>query len=137
MRDVKVLLVSLFILATPIILLNIHIEFLILWFSGLIMAQFYLRLHGYSEHTGGLAESEFDITITHEYNLIIRFFLYPINSHLHLEHHLYPTVPWYNLRKLRAEARLDAEYRTQSEQLTSDGYFFGEKSIVKLVFDLT
>ena len=135
-KDLPALLLCLTLLSSPVLLLQIQWSFLILWFGGLFAAQFFLRLHGYGEHTGDLSDNQFEVTVTHDFMFLTKFFLYPINSHLHLEHHIYPTIPWYNLRELRSEAMKDIEYREGAGRLTSDGYFWGRKSILKLVFGL-
>jgi fatty acid desaturase len=53
-----------------------------------------------------------------------RILLAPYNVGLHLDHHLHPSVPWYNLRKLHAVLLADAEYR-RTAHTTRDGYFRG------------
>ncbi|MFL5814789.1 MAG: fatty acid desaturase family protein [Bdellovibrionia bacterium] len=88
----------------------------------------FLKLQGYGEHTQRSTRVE-DCTLTHELGLPARFFIYPLNSDLHLEHHLYPSVPWYRLRELRSALRHEAT-RADSAGST-DGYFFGRKSILK------
>ncbi len=63
----------------------------------------YQYIRSVSEHFG---ELEYDhlltSTRTFKFNLIERFFLAPHNVGYHLEHHLYPGVPYYNLPKLHA-----------------------------------
>jgi fatty acid desaturase len=57
-----------------------------------------------SQHT--LLEHEFDPilgTRTITTNAVTRFFM--CNENYHLEHHLYPGVPWYNLPKLHQELK--------------------------------
>ena len=47
-----------------------------------------------------------NITIIDNYDIIIPIVTIPIvdfflcNENYHIEHHLYPTVPWYNLKKV-------------------------------------
>jgi fatty acid desaturase len=86
----------------------------IAWAHGLLKLVFYwllpqptflflfLKLQGYGEHTQRATRIE-DCTLSHELGLLTRFFIYPLNSELHLEHHLYPSVPWYRLRGIRRE----------------------------------
>lgn len=60
----------------------------------------FLKLQGYGEHVKRTNKVE-TCTLSHDLGLLIRFFIYPLNSELHLEHHVYPTVPWYRLREFR------------------------------------
>jgi fatty acid desaturase len=60
--------------------------------------------------------------------------LYPINSSYHLEHHLYPQLPWHSLKKFRHWAETNSEYKRLGSKLEAEAYFFGEKSIAKLSF---
>jgi fatty acid desaturase len=86
---------------------------------------FFLKLQGYGEHTRRSTRIE-DCTLSHDLGPLARFFIYPLNSELHLEHHLYPSVPWYRLRALRSALR-----QKVSQASSTDGYFWGRKSILK------
>lgn len=56
----------------------------------------FLKLQGYSEHKKrGLTID--DSTMNHSPGLLRRFFISPLNSHLHKTHHLNPKLPWYEL----------------------------------------
>jgi fatty acid desaturase len=44
----------------------------------------------------------------------------PYNINIHLDHHLYPGVPWYNLRKLHDLLMRNPEYRHEANN--SEGY---------------
>lgn len=85
---------------------------------------FLLKLQGYGEHArrgSSIDES------THylELNWIARFFIYPYNSDLHLEHHLRPALPWYRLRPLHRDLGRDA--KLGASKLRS--YFAGRRSV--------
>lgn len=86
----------------------------------------FLKLQGYGEHTARARRIE-DCTFSHELGLGARFFIYPLNSDLHLEHHLYPSVPWYRLRRLHQ--RLARDGGTDPASLR--GYFFGRTSVLR------
>lgn len=104
----------------------------LLWLGPLFTLTFALiKLHAHGEHYFTPSEDEFKRTLTREYNVFATFFIYPLNSGLHLEHHLYPTVPWYNLRKLKTICMQDPTYRQGAEKVTVTGFFLGEKSIYK------
>jgi fatty acid desaturase len=86
----------------------------------------FLKLQGYGEHSKRQTTIE-DCTYTHELGWLARFFIYPLNSDLHLEHHLYPSVPWYRLRFI---------HKTRSEPISgklSRSYFFGSNSILRTI----
>jgi fatty acid desaturase len=48
-----------------------------------------------------------------------RFFLAPHNVGYHLDHHLFPSVPFYKLRQLHELLMQDSTYRTEAHQNTS------------------
>jgi fatty acid desaturase len=52
-----------------------------------------------------------------------RTLLAPYNVGFHLDHHLHPGVPWYNLRKLHEVLMKDHEYRSTAH--ITQGYFKG------------
>jgi fatty acid desaturase len=90
-----------------------------------------LKLHGYGEHTGAFGPGETERTWVHEYGFLAKFFIYPLNTHLHLEHHLYAGIPWYRLAELRAYLLKNEEFKKSQLAVVSDGYFFGKKSIFR------
>lgn len=76
--------------------------FLLYWivpyFSTFFMIQY---IRSVAEHFGDLAyEDDLTGTRTVKATLLEKFFLAPHNVGYHLEHHLYPGVPFYNLPKL-------------------------------------
>jgi len=68
-------------------------------------------------------------TWVHVFHPVVNFFIYPINSGFHLEHHLFPKVPWYHTRKFRRALLENPEYARRAERVTVDGYFIGERTI--------
>ncbi|MBL0695626.1 fatty acid desaturase [Comamonas sp. JC664] len=76
------------------------------WAIPMLILNTLVNVRGMSQHTF-LAESDHPVrgTRTILSNPVTRFFM--CNENYHLEHHLYPRVPWYNLpalhRALRAE----------------------------------
>ncbi|HXH31160.1 MAG TPA: fatty acid desaturase [Bacteriovoracaceae bacterium] len=105
---------------------------LICWFLPLFTLSFCLiKLHSHGEHYFPTTDNEFERTFTREYNVITNFFIYPLNSGLHLEHHLYPTVPWYNQRKLKTALMQDPTYKIGAERATLSGYFLGKQSSLR------
>ncbi|MCM0606622.1 MAG: fatty acid desaturase [Xanthomonadaceae bacterium] len=66
----------------------------------------FLKLQGYGEHSQRQATIEESTplhSLTGIRGLLIRFFIYPLNSDLHKAHHLNLSVPWHRLRQLEFE----------------------------------
>jgi fatty acid desaturase len=71
-----------------------------LWINTMV------NIRGMSQHT--LLEHEADLirgTRTILTVPLVRFFM--CNENYHLEHHLYPAVPWYHLPRLHQELKSD------------------------------
>ena len=88
--------------------------FLLYWvvpyFTTLLLL---LYLRSVAEHFGGM---EYDHELTSSRTVYPHFweraFIAPHYVKYHLDHHLYPSVPYYNLPKLHALLLADPEYRT-------------------------
>ncbi|MBX2864812.1 MAG: fatty acid desaturase [Leptolyngbyaceae cyanobacterium MAG.088] len=89
-------------LATAILLSPIPPSLLIHgWLIPMVLINTMVNIRGMSQHT--LLEQEADVirgTRTILTNPITRFFM--CNENYHLEHHLYPSVPWYHLPEVHA-----------------------------------
>jgi len=71
------------------------------WVGPMVIINTLVNIRGMSQHT--LLAEESDVihgTRTILGNPVSRFFM--CNENFHLEHHLYPGVPWYNLPRLHA-----------------------------------
>jgi fatty acid desaturase len=85
--------------------------FVLYLLPGLIWGNFVNRIRSMAEH--GL------VPMTHELNstrtvipsLLDRLTIAPLGVSYHLEHHLFPFVPGYNLPRLHAELMRNPEYR--------------------------
>ncbi len=106
--------------------------FLLWFFPGLFILPLMIRLHGYGEHLSGYPESILKSTINHNLNLITRFFIYPISSSNHVVHHLYPSIPWYNLSKAKKLFLKNEESKKLLSNQTIDSFFIGRKSLLRL-----
>lgn len=105
-------------------------EVVILWLLPQVTVMFlFLKLHGYGEHTGATGPTEFERTWVHAFNPVTDFFIYPIYSGYHLEHHFFPRVPWYHMARFRRALMANEEFARRSEQVTVTGYFFGDRTI--------
>jgi fatty acid desaturase len=75
--------------------------FLMLWVvPALVIFPCFFRIRQIAEHHGVPNEHELNATRTVVPNIVERFFISPCNINYHLEHHLFPSVPWYNLPKV-------------------------------------
>jgi len=114
------------------ILFHFWKELLVFWvLTQATLLFFLLKLHGYGEHTGATGPTEFERTWVHAFGPITDFFIYPINSGYHLEHHLFPQVPWFHMRKFRRALLADPEYAARAERVTVTGYFLGARTILR------
>lgn len=115
------------IIVIVLIVFDTSFELVFYWFLPQFTFLFlFLKLQGYGEHGERSVNAE-QSTYFHEFGWLTRFFIYPLNSHLHLEHHLYPSVPWYRLWDLRnSELKL-------GRKLVCKNYFFGNQSVLKKV----
>ena len=80
------------------------------WLIPMVFINTMVNIRGMSQHT--LLEHETDTvkgTRTITTNPVTRFFM--CNENYHLEHHLYPGVPWYNLGRLHSELREELKER--------------------------
>jgi fatty acid desaturase len=122
----------------PVVALAVHFglwrALLFFWFVPFLLAIPVFKTRGYGEHTLEEGPDEYLRTWTHQLNPIEHFFFFPLNIGYHLEHHLFPRVPWYNLRKLR-RALLEhvPEYAVRSEPVTVRSYFFDRKSMLRRI----
>lgn len=88
-----------------------------------------LELRSFTEHVG-LGEEALPAR-TIKASGLERFLFNPHYASFHLEHHLYPSVPYYNLAKLHTVLMRSDEY---AENTTiAQGYFKGEGVIAQLV----
>lgn len=80
------------------------------WLFPMLIVNTLVNVRGMSQHTL-LPDERHAVLGTRSIlaSPVVAFFM--CNENLHLEHHLYPRVPWYHLPKLHR--RLDAELRAQ------------------------
>lgn len=94
------------ILASP---LRWHILGLVL-VPQFLWANVFNRVRAMAEHNGAADTHELNGTRTVIPTLLDRFLIGPLNVSYHLEHHLFPSVPWYNLRRLHDHLMTDPVY---------------------------
>lgn len=64
--------------------------------------QFLLRIRGVAEHAGYSQNEDQRLNARTVVSPLETFFFAPNNVNYHIEHHSYPSVPWYNLPKVHA-----------------------------------
>jgi len=84
------------------------------WLYPMVVMVAIVNVRGWSEHMLTQPGSALTQTRTVRSNRVVRFFL--CNLNYHLEHHLFPSVPWYNAPRLHA--LLEDEIRA------AGGYFY-------------
>jgi fatty acid desaturase len=87
-----------------------------------------LRLRSLAEHFGLGWDHELTSARAVRTGPLQRFLFGPHWTCLHLEHHLFPSVPWYHLPKLHRVLMQDPEFASRAA--VSRGYLWGEPSVI-------
>lgn len=75
-----------------------------------IWANVFNRIRAMAEHVGVPDAQELNGTRTVIPTLLDRILIGPLNVSYHLEHHLFPSVPWHSLRRLHEHLMADPVY---------------------------
>ena len=78
---------------------NWYIFFLLWWLPSLTYYSLIIRVRNIAEHVMVPNQNNLDNTRTTIASPVIRYLMVPHNVNYHLEHHLFISCPWYNLRK--------------------------------------
>jgi fatty acid desaturase len=93
-------------------LTNGWLEFLWLWLVPLsTITVALMRLRTIAEHLGLPNKDELDASRHIEGSLLERLSISPLNINYHIDHHLFPAVPYYNLPKLHELLLKNEHYR--------------------------
>ncbi len=100
--------------------------------AGALLINPLARMRAMSEHAhfeshGSDRISKLEETPTVNAGQLERFFIAPYNTNRHLEHHTYPTIPYYNLEKAHELVKKTPEYQRHC-RFELDGYFFGKRT---------
>jgi fatty acid desaturase len=106
-------------------------EFFILQGSSLLINPI-VRMRAMSEHihheaTGQTKMHKLHETPTINASFLERFFIAPFNTNRHLEHHVYPTIPYYNLEKAHELVSKTQLYKDHC-WYELDGYLMGKRT---------
>lgn len=112
-------------LCLALTLLGLWTQYLLFWvipfFTSFMMFQY---IRSFAEHFGELKyTSLLTATRTVKPFMIERMLIAPYNISYHLEHHLYPAVPFYNLPALHKVLMKDPTFREQAH--FTRGYLYG------------
>lgn len=117
-------------LATAVTVTGMWLPVLLLWYlPAFTILPVILRMRSIAEHFG--LEGEHDLNMSRNFaaRLWERLLFAPHNVGYHLDHHLYPSVPFYNLPQLHQALLQRPEYVAQSHQ--NDSLLGSGKSVLK------
>lgn len=86
-----------------------------------------LRLRGISEHEGDVGADEVSVSRHVQAGWVEALIFSPFNISHHAAHHVFPSVPWYNLPALHTRLLEDPEYR---DRLVSAPSYTGRGGVV-------
>jgi fatty acid desaturase len=116
-------------IACLILVPNAWWYFLVLWLlPQMTVLTVIVRVRALAEHYCLAAEDELTHTRTVKANWIERFLFSPCNVNYHLEHHLFPSVPFFNLPKLHRLLMASEAYRFRA--CVTSGYLVGRNSLL-------
>lgn len=114
-------------LALILTICNAWLPFLILWVLPLIsLGAALVHWRTVSEHLGLAGAADVTGTRHVNANFLERLTFAPLAVNYHLDHHLFPGVPFYNLPRLHQRLLTDPVYRRNA--IIKDGYF-GRNSV--------
>lgn len=106
---------------------GLWVPVLLLWFlPAFTLLTVILRIRSIAEHFGVEGENHLNMSRNTHTRWWERFLFAPHNSGYHLDHHLFPSVPFYNLPRLHKLLNTVPEYARSSHQTT--GFVAGSRS---------
>ncbi len=110
---------------------NFWAEFIVFQ-AGALLINPLARMRAMSEHAHYESEGQDRVhklgeTPTINAGVIERFFFAPFNTNRHLEHHLYPTIPYYGLEKAHEIVKKTDVYQRHC-RYELDGYLLGKRT---------
>src|SRR5262249_10496429 len=100
-----------------------------LWtIPSVTLVNLFSRVRTISEHMCTERTHELNSTRTILANPLERAFFAPCGINYHIEHHVFPSVPWHRIRELHGILRQDPEYREHAH--VTNGYLGVLREIV-------
>ncbi len=97
---------------------------ILLWLIPIMTSLvFFAHIRSVAEHFALPLEHKLNSTRTVKASWWEKVFCAPYNVQYHLEHHLYPSIPWYNLADCHQELCLNSDYLEHAH--ITGGYFSG------------
>jgi fatty acid desaturase len=90
---------------------------MVVWLVPFLLTNFMINLRGLTQHGITDATDPFIASRTVEANAVVRFLL--LNENFHLEHHLFPGIPSYNLTQLHQLIRNKLPRRVSCQSYSS------------------
>src|SRR5262249_13986268 len=95
--------------------------FLVLWIVPTLTSLVFInRIRSLAEHFGVEREHELNASRHVNASLLERFVFCPFNVNYHLEHHLFPSIPYFSLPALHKRLMEDETFRSQAH--ITEGY---------------
>ncbi|MDA9773843.1 fatty acid desaturase family protein [Saprospiraceae bacterium] len=112
-RDRYIKLAFYLILFSSLTYFNLWYSYILFWMAPYLSSFFMFQyIRSVAEHFGDLAyEDSLSSTRTVQPNLFEKFFIAPHHVGYHIEHHLFPAIPFYNLPKLHKLLMKQDKYR--------------------------
>ena len=100
---------------STLVYFGLVVDYLLLWIlPSLTFLNIFFKFRSFAEHKAVVNENELNNTRTVTSNWLESFWLAPCNVGYHLEHHLFPSVPFYNLPKLHRLLMEDPLFQKQA-----------------------
>jgi fatty acid desaturase len=109
------------------------INFLLLWMLPMsTLAALFVRIRSVVEHLNLPGQNEFNRTRHVDASLLEKLTVAPLNINIHIAHHLYPSVPQYNLPRMHQLLLQYPAYRQEGR--IYDTYFsFGKRAYSEMI----
>jgi fatty acid desaturase len=107
-------------LLVSLLVFNLWLGFFLLWLvPSLSVLSFYTRYRALAEHMVVESEHELNKTRHVDPTLFERLILSPLHVNYHLTHHLFPSVPFYNLPEMHRILMRHETFRSHAHLTTS------------------
>lgn len=117
------------VVATAVAVSGRWLDLLVLWLVPMAtIATVLIRVRTIAEHLGLPNETELDASRHTEGTWLERLTLCPFNINYHIDHHLFPQVPWYNLPALHEQLMCDPAYRGRAH--INKSYIGGHRALL-------